>query len=239
MNKIKKIVIALIASMTITGAAVALEGFSIGVIGVSADFDTTGTEIEGGALPAGTAHKEETSGSISKSVEYGSFFADYTHKITDDFALTLGVEVIPGDASLGAKSRSDTVSDSNEGSTDTGTYKANAEISDHQSVYIEPTLMVNDNFGFYVKGGISEVTVETLESIDVGTDSSAYGNETIHGVATGVGIKGVLPNGIGFKLEHLETNYEHVEMTSTTGNKNRITADVDQSATRLAIFYNF
>ena len=52
--------------------------------------------------------------------------------------------------------------------------------------------MVNDNFGFYVKGGISEVTVETLESIDVGTDSSAYGNETIHGVATGVGIKGVL-----------------------------------------------
>ena len=28
-------------------------------------------------------------------------------------------------------------------------------------------------------------------------------------------------------------------LTSTTGNKNRITADVDQSATRLAIFYNF
>ena len=99
--------------------------------------------------------------------------------------------------------------------------------------------MVKENVGIYVKGGVSEVTVTSLESIDVGTDSSAYGNETVYGILTGVGVKGTTESGIGFKLEHVKTDYEGVELNSSTGNKNRITADVDQTATRIAIFYNF
>ena len=54
-----------------------------------------------------------------------------------------------------------------------------------------------------------------------------------------VGIKGTTESGVGFKLEHVKTDYEGVELNSSTGNKNRITADVDQTATRIAIFYNF
>ena len=239
MQRINKFLAALVAAMLMSGAALALDGFSIGVIGINADFETSGSEIEG-ANPsaAGTADKETNSGTHSKNVTYGSVFADYTH-VWGQFGLTIGVEAIPGETEIGAKSRTDATTDGNETNQDDGTYTAKADISDHQSLYIEPTLMVNENFGVYVKGGISEVTVNTLESLSVGADDSAYGNETVYGVATGVGIKGTHANGLGFKLEYLETNYEHVEMTSTTGNKNRITADVDQQATRLAIFYNF
>jgi hypothetical protein len=78
--------------------------------------------------------------------------------------MTVGLEYIPGEASLGSKARTDTVSDSEETSTDTGTYTAKAEISDHVAVYLEPTIGT-DNFGVYAKGGLTRVTVSSLESI--------------------------------------------------------------------------
>ena len=204
MNNMNKILAAITASMFISGAALALEGFSVGVIGSLATFDTKGSEIEGAQAGLGTIDNETTSTSISKDVDYGSVFAEYTH-VWDKFGLTVGVEMIPGDASLGAKSRTDTQSDTNEASDDSGTYTAKAEISDHHTIYIEPTLMIEENYGIYIKGGISEVTVTSLESISNGTDDSAYGNEDVYGVLTAIGVKGVHENGLGFKLEFSKT----------------------------------
>ena len=229
MKRIQKLILALSASMLISGAAFALDGISIGIIGSSADFDTSGTEHEGGTA----GDKETNSTTISKGVEYGSAFIDYTH-VWDQFGLTVGVELTPGDHELGAKTRTDTESPADTDSDD-GLYTGKAEISDYHLYYIEPTIMVKENVGLYLKGGVSEVTVTSLE--DGGT--SAYGNETVYGILTGVGIKATHESGIGFKLEHVKTDYEGVELNSSTGNKNRITADVDQTATRLAIFYNF
>ena len=97
--------------------------------------------------------------------------------------------------------------------------------------------MVKENVGLYLKGGVSEVTVNTLEGGSPMT--SAYGNETVYGVMTGIGVKATHENGMGIKFEHVKTDYEGIELSSTTGNNNRITADIDQTATRLAIFYNF
>ena len=66
---------------------------------------------------------------------------------------------------------------------------AKAEVSDYWGVYVEPTYYVSPNVGLFVKGGYSEVTVNTLESISSGTDSSAYGNETINGLLIGAGFE--------------------------------------------------
>ena len=230
MNKINKLIVTLSASMLISGAAFALDGFSLGVIGTTADFNTSGKELKG---EYGGAKEADATTSITKSVDYGSAFIDYTH-VWDQFGLTVGLEVTPGDASLGAKSRTDAESPADTDSDD-GTYTAKAEVSDYQVLYIEPTIMLKENVGLYLKGGVSEVTVNSLES----GLTSTYGNETVYGLMTGVGIKATHETGIGFKLEHVKTDYEGIELSSTTGNKNRIEADIDQTATRLAIFYNF
>ena len=154
--------------------------------------------------------------------------------------MTLGASYTPVDSSLGVKSRTDTNNATKPDTLDDdGTYKAEAEISGHTTIYLEPTFMPSDNFGVYLKGGVSRVIINSLESITFGEDSSAYGDETVFGGMWGVGTKVVHDSGLMFKFEYTYTIYEKVSMTSTSGNKNIITAEPEIEAFRLAIGYQF
>ena len=207
-------------------------GWGVGIIGAAGTVDTSGSEREG------TGDKEKTSVEEHASVLYGSIFAEYT--FGEMYGMTLGVSYTPMDRDLGVKSRTDTASDADDpGSADAGTYTAKADISNHATIYIEPTFMPTDNFGLYLKGGVSRVVVNSLESIALGEDSSAYGNETVLGGMLGLGAKVVHDSGLMFKLEYTKTIYETVKMTSTSGNKNIISADPEIEAFRLAIGYQF
>ena len=206
-------------------------GFAIGIIAATGKVDTSGYETEGGG------DKEKTSTTMQEEILYGSLFAEYT--FGEMYGLTLGASYTPVDSSLGVKSRTDTQSDSDETSDDSGTYTAEADISGHTTIYIEPTFMPNDNFGIYLKGGVSRVIVNSLENIAIGTDSSAYGDETVLGGMYGLGAKVVHDSGLLFKLEYTKTIYETVKMTSTSGNLNVISADPEIEAVRLAIGYKF
>ena len=221
----------LFLSAFLTSSAMA-GSFGIGAIGSGAHFGTTGNEIDGGELNGAEQ---------DANVLYGSIFAEYT--FGEMYGLTLGVSYTPMDRSLGTKSRTDTqttadAADSS-ASNDSGTYTAKADISSHATIYIEPTFMPTDNFGLYLKGGVSRVIVNSLESITFGEDSSAYGNETVLGGMLGLGAKVVHDSGLLFKLEYTKTIYETVKMTSTSGNKNIISADPEIEAFRLAIGYKF
>ena len=99
--------------------------------------------------------------------------------------------------------------------------------------------MANDNFGFYLKGGITSIEVKTRELLAVGTDSSSYDDETVFGTMAGIGVKGVFGPGLLFKLEWVETKYGSLELKSSTGNQNVVRADPEQESVRLAIGYNF
>ena len=235
-RKLKKIIISVLVafglflSAFVTSSAMA-GSYAIGIIGATGKVDTSGSETEG------TGNKEKTETTHQEGLLYGSLFAEYT--FGEMYGLTLGVSYTPMDRSLGAKSRSDTVSAAKETSTDTGTYTAEADISGHATIYIEPTFMPTDNFGLYLKGGVSRVIVNSLESIALGDDSSAYGDETVLGGMYGLGAKVVHDSGLLFKLEYTKTIYETVKMTSTTGNKNIISADPEIEAFRFAIGYKF
>ena len=226
-------------STFVTSSAMA-GGFAVGIIAATGKVDTSGSETEGRA-DAVTGLKEKTSTSISEGLLYGSLFAEYT--FGEMYGLTLGVSYTPMDSSIGAKSRTDTAPADDDrdaaSSNDAGTYTAKADISNHATIYIEPTFMPTDNFGLYLKGGVSRVVVNSLESITFGEDSSAYGNETVLGGMYGLGAKMVHDSGLLFKLEYTKTIYETVKMTSTSGNKNIISADPEIEAFRLAIGYQF
>jgi hypothetical protein len=227
MNKLSKLIVAIVASLFISASAMAFEGFSIGIVGGTTDFDTTGSEF----TTQTDMTTEKNDGSASKSVDVGSFFAEYTVAQGSTF----GIEVVPDTAEIGAKSRTD----SNTLATDDGTYTAKANISDHVTVYVEPTYMMNEQFGIYVKGGASRVTVESKESIAFGADSSTYGDVDVWGVMYGAGIKMVGASGLFGKIEATKTEYGTVTLHSTTGSKNTITADPEAESARIAIGYNF
>ena len=206
--------------------------YAIGIIGATGKVDTKGSETEGGG------DGEVTNATEQEDILYGSLFAEYT--FGEMYGMTLGVSYTPMDRDLGVKSRTDTASDANDpGSADAGTYTAKADISNHATIYIEPTFMTTENLGFYLKGGVARATVDSLEAIVVGEDSSAYGNKTVYGAMLGLGMKGVYDNGYFFKLEAIRILYDRVKMTSTGGNKNTIHADPEQVAARLAIGYKF
>ena len=234
--KVKKALTAIVVafglflSAFITSSAMA-GSYAIGIIGATGKVDTSGSETEGGG------DKESTTATEQEDILYGSIFAEYT--FGEMYGMTLGVSYTPMDRSLGTKSRTDTQSDTKETSNDSGTYTAKADISNHATIYIEPTFMPTDNFGLYLKGGVSRVIVNSLESITFGEDSSAYGNETVLGGMLGLGAKVVHDSGLLFKLEYTKTIYETVKMTSTSGNLNVISADPEIEAFRLAIGYQF
>ena len=202
-------------------------GIAFGVIGNMATFDTDGVENDGG---------ENNAGTHSSDVDYPEVFLEYAAQY-EHVGMTFGVAVIPGDTEIGAKSRTDTQSDSVETSNDSGTYTAKAEVSDHITIYVEPTLYAGNGFGIFLKAGVSHVTVNTLESITFGTDSSAYGNQSVFGGMTGAGIKYQAPNGLLVKLERTDTVYETVDLDGNNGNT--ISAQPEQSSTRLSIGYQF
>ena len=66
--------------------------------------------------------------------------------------------------------------------------------------------------------------VNTLESITLGDDSSAYGDETIYGTTVGGGLR-FTPWFFVVKLDYAKTHYDTITLSSTTGNKNKISAD--------------
>ena len=202
--------------------------FAIGIIGATGEIDTSGSEDDDGEI---------NTTSVQQNILYGSLYAEYT--FGEMYGMTLGVSYTPMDRDLGVKSRTDTNTSTSGDTSDDGTYTAKADISSHATIYIEPTFMPTDNFGLYLKGGVSRVIINSLESIALGDDSSAYGDETVYGGMFGLGAKVVHDSGLLFKLEYTKTIYETVSMTSTSGNKNIISADPEIEAFRLAIGYKF
>ena len=234
MNNItKKLSVLLTALMVSFSTSVySFEGFSVGAIFSSMDFSTAGQETTDG--PVGNGVNEVTKTTKTGSADKYAYFGEYT------FAqgTSIGVEMIDGTATLGSGvSNTNTTTVANAGTT--GTVSAEAKISDPITFYVEPTFMINDVFGVYLKGGATSVSVEPKEKTDTASaTASTYKSQDVVGLMTGYGAKYYYGNFFA-KLEYVETDFETYSHTSTTGNKNTITADVDKEETRIGIGYNF
>ena len=226
-NKLAVFLTALLVSFS--SSAMAFEGFSIGATYSSADFSTSGKEISRDT----TLVMKETTTSKSGSGDIGSVFLEYTFSQGS----TIGIEHTSGSAEIGKASRTQTRDTSTASSE--GTLTASASIADPTTFYVEPTWMVNDKFGLYVKGGATRVTVQPKENSDAGgLTTSTYGNKDVWGIMTGIGAKAYY-NNFFIKAEYVEREFETYSFTSTTGDKNTINADVDTEETRVSIGYNF
>ena len=230
MKKLRNILVGVIAiTMTSFSSAFSFEGFSAGAAYSSLDFSTSGNEVSEGVLGAGPT--TTASGSKTGSGDIGSFFAEYT------FAqgTTIGIDMISGSTEIGKASRTQTTT----GGGASGTLTVSAEISDPITYYVEPTYMLNDTFGVYVKGGATSVSVQPKEKADAGSMvTSTYKDKDVWGVMTGFGAKYYVGN-FFVKAEYTETEFETYSHTSTTGDKNTINADIDTEETRFALGYNF
>ena len=230
MNKIKTMLVTVIAITSLTVSAYSFEGFSVGVSASDSTFDTEGRESKNTRTGATSAIEVSSKVKKTQDVDIGSIFAEYSFAQGS----TIGISYIPGEATLGSRARTMTISDV--GQDVSGTITAKAEVSDHVSFYVEPTYMMTDGFGVYVKGAASRVTVNSLESQTSTSVTMGYGNQDVWGTSYGIGAKAYYGN-LFLKLENMKTEYGTVSLTSTN-NKN-VTADIESDATTLSLGYNF
>ena len=192
----------------------------IGITGALHMLDVSGTETT-------RSSGERNTGSESENAVVPEFFIE---KEADGVAL--GLSYVPT-KNMGSKSRTDTNS---EGSS--GTYRAEAELSDVFQVYVDYTVSQYAGADIYLKGGLQFATIETLESLNSG---STYPNEDVYGFTLGIGAKGALPygNNLFYKADITYTEFTDYENDDEAGTGNKVEADLNDTAVKFSVGYKF
>jgi len=233
MNKLKNILIGLVVTISLTSVAYA-GSFGLGVTGSYTKIDASGSET---SKAAGSETESNQSTSVDNNAFLGKIYAEYS---LDDASwgsagngITFGASYTPGKADVSDKVKSRTdVADADAGTTDNRTSTAQAEVENYMNYYIEVPLYK----AIYVKAGMSQIDVNTLETSTLAA-AGKYGNKTLDGTNLGIGFKGVTGSNIVWKLAYEATNFDTLNLTSTTGDK--IKADLDTSEVNLSIGYRF
>jgi len=203
------------------GIGVAGNMMSVSAEGTETDPNTTGTE------------NSQTSATAGNEVIYGSIFAEYNFGASEQF--TLGVDYIPGTADVNRKDLSRTdAEDANGGNdSDDGTRTANAEISDHYTVYGEWVM----GAGVYAKVGFTQVDIETNDTSTSASTTGNYPDVELDAWTYGLGMKSMVGDNMFMKIEGTYTDYDTFSATSTTSNT--VSADLDAIKATLALGYKF
>lgn len=209
----KTLIVLLISMFAFVGKA--YSEMSYGVSLAVTEINASGSEVEGG---------ETTSTDVDNTVAIPSIFVEYAY--SDQISIGLDYIPLSADVSKNTKTRKDTetsVSGTADGTSTARTNKAQAEIENHTTLYV--------NYGLtdsiYLKGGVAFVTFNTLESLGTG---SKYGNEDVYGGVIGLGAKSD-----NHRFELVYTDYEDISLTSSTARagvspNNKIDADLDTVA---------
>ena len=236
MNTINKMLAAVIAITFVTTNSFA-GSFGVGVAGHMVGISADGTETPGGT-ETGTENSVR-SATAGNTVGFGSLFAEYN--FGDDERFTLGVDYIPGTASVNSKSLTRTDGASGDSNNTAGTKTANAELSDHYTYYGE---FVVTN-GLYIKAGFSQVEVTTQDTTTSSGTDGAYGDKTLDAWTYGIGHKGNFGERGFYKLEGYMTDYDSFNATqtgaSTTGasTNSTVTANLDVVGAALRVGMKF
>ena len=240
MRKLKSTLIGFLAAISLTSVAYT-GSFGLGVTGSYTKINASGSETEA-TVTGVTTSGEVTSSSVDNNAIIGSIYAEYSF---DDASwgaagngITFGASYTPGTADVSdkVKSRTDTITkDAEVEAAGSSTYKAQAEVENYQNFYIELPLWKS----IYVKAGMSQIDVNTKESntTNDSKNQGTYGNKTLDGTNLGIGLKGVTSSNIVWKLAYEETDFDTLNLTSTTSNT--IKADLDTEAVSLSIGYRF
>lgn len=224
----KKYILAILASTMLSATAFA-GGVNIGITASIVDISASGTETQVGENELNTAV-------ASNDTAIGSVFIEYS---MDNFSfteagngITVGYSSTPGEASVNSKFLTRVDAAGTPGTDDdVGFRAAQAKVSDYNNVYVEVPLFK----WVYVKYGHATIDVVTQETSD--GDNGTYGDAALDGEVTGIGLKGMVGDHMVWKLAYEETDFDTLNLTSTTSNK--IKADIDTEETNVSIAYRF
>ena len=171
----------------------------------------------------------DTTKSLSNDVTFASIF--FEKALNDN--MSVGLDLIPAEAEF--ESRSTTQTSRTTTSTDTsGTNKGTAEVSRHLTFYLQPQKEIRDGLKVFGTVGFVRADVESLVQSVSSTDKTV--EQDLDGTKLGLGLK--KETGFGFiKLEYSETDYD--DISATTSNNTKVTADIDTEILALSVAKSF
>ena len=218
---------ALLSVMLIT--SVQAGSFGLGGVLTAASVSAEGTETEG-------TSGSETENSVMDATAgnefmFASIYAEYAFGDGENFVF--GIEHVPYSADINSKTLSRTdASQSPYVAEDTGTVKANAEISDHTTYYVE---VGQGATGLYGKLGLTQVDINVKQNNAAGYGT--YPDKTLDAMTYAIGYKaGFGTNGV-VKVEGFITDYDSYSATSTTSNT--LKANLDVVGAKLMLGFKF
>tara|TARA_B110000967_G_scaffold80984_1_gene83724 strand:- start:2504 stop:3193 length:690 start_codon:yes stop_codon:yes gene_type:complete len=229
MKNIRNMIIAAIAIVSISASSLFAGSFGVGVTGSMAVVEASGKETTTGNTGVAESNQDATA---SNNVAIGSIFAEYT--FDGLLGMTFGYEMIPGTADVNSKNltRKDARESIHTGN-DQGSRNAQAEVSNHNTIYLELPL----HAGTYLKAGSVKMDVKTVDSTDV-TGAGTYGDGDVSGKMFGIGYKNNFGESAFYKLEGTHTQFDSLTLQSSSA-ENSITADLDVTKLTFGLGYSF
>ena len=173
----------------------------------------------------------DTTKDISNDIVFGSIFLEREL----DNGLTVGLDFIPFEAEFESRSTTQ-VSLKDSSTTTSGTNKGTADVSKHLTLYVQPTLKELDNGSkLFATLGYVRADVESLVQSVSSTDKTV--EQTLEGFKFGVGMKRDMGANGFFKIELNRTDYD--DISATTSNSTKVTADIDATVLSLSVGRSF
>lgn len=225
--KLTAIVAALTFALSTITAPLMAANIGVGVSTAYTDLETSGTET----LKSSSATQ---STSVDTVVNIPSVFIQ-----VEVAGWVLGVEHIPVEAVLG--SAKTTRGDKLKGTADAAPNVdqiVQAEVENHNTWYIEtPGYGLSEGNGVYLMAGFTEFDIKTNETLGTG---AAYPDVTVDGTTYGLGVKQTFDSGLFLKAIATYTEYDDISIASTGSDAaTTITADLESTAAKLSLGYNF
>ena len=222
MKKLVLSIIFLLGFATTSYAQVSV-GFTIS----SADVESTVTDdIDSN----GTT---DTTKDLSNDVVFGSIFLE--RALNEN--MSVGIDFIPFEAEFESRSttqQSTKAKAAGAAPQTTGTNKGTADVSRHLTFYVQPQREIRDGLKVFGTLGLVRADVESKVQSVSSTDKTV--DQSLDGMKLGLGLK--KETGVGFiKLEYSQTDYD--DISTTTSNNTKVTADIDTNILSLSVAKNF
>ena len=172
----------------------------------------------------------DTTKNLSNDISFGSIF--FEKALNDN--MSVGLDFIPFEAEFESRSTTQSSIKEKGSSTTTGTNKGTADVSRHLTFYVQPQKEIRDGLKVFGTLGLVRADVESKVQSVSSTDKTV--EQDLEGIKLGLGLK--KETGFGFiKLEYSETDYDDVSVT--TSNNTKVTADIDTEILGLSVARSF
>ena len=172
----------------------------------------------------------DTTKSLSNDVTFASIF--FEKALNDN--MSVGIDFIPFEAEFESRSTTQSAIGAKGSSTTTGTNKGTADVSRHFTFYLQPQKEIRNGLKVFGTLGLVRADVESKVQSVSSTDKTV--DQSLDGTKLGLGLK--KETGFGFvKLEYSETDYD--EISATTSNSTKVTADIDTEILALSVAKSF